>query len=286
MRCFWSGVFCCFLFLTSCYFPGDVPPVVDHYPLTAGNSWHYIRTITLYNFRPPSLADSLPYTGVTFTTDVVMQGEVSLNDGPAFTCQTIEHENGRDIVGYDYYRQVNESLRIIAYTGGSVPIYPQQSLGAQLRFGYGGIFSSSLPELMDRLKGGSQSPQGTGGDSLIYEQGPVTSFIFPINIGREWDYRVPQYSPGWRMHKKVMEVTPVTVANSRFETYKIRWYWDMNNSGFWDTNMVAYDYLSSSGVLQREFIIKNLVIITSSTSNLAGFCDSRESYVAQSMTVH
>jgi hypothetical protein len=277
-------VFVALLLLTSCYFPSDSTLFINHYPLAAGNSWHYIRQISLYNARPSHPGDVLPETTMTFFSDVNVLDNVILKGISCSRCQIVEHEGDQILTSYEFYRSGLDSLRIIAYSGGSVSIYPQQKLQKGIHFTTNGVSVTSLEQLSKIVQGRWQGLQPAGTDSLYYEPGPVTSYIFPVRPVREWDYRLPNYPPGWRIHKKVTDIVPIAVGNSIIQTYKIQWYWDMTNSGKWDSNRVGFDYLSSRGLLKREYLINNLLVSSSSLDTL-GLMDYKEEYDLQTMTV-
>jgi hypothetical protein len=278
---------CVLLFFTSCYFPSETYLVVGHYPLATGNQWHYIRQLSIFNFRPSGADTTSPETTITFTTDVNMLGQVLVNGSEAWKVQTIEHEDGQTFTGYDFYSQIHDSLRLIAYTTPTVPIEPVQKYRYHANFSYQGFSSPSFTELLRHIEGYRQAGMNVSSDSLYYEEGPVTSFVFPVRFMSAWDYRLPDYFPGWLMRKKVIGTSVIQVNNFLYPTYKIQWYWDTNRSGSWNPNLDGYEYLSSSGLLRRELILKNFVMTSpQSPEDTLGLFDYKEDYVVQTMSVH
>lgn len=280
-------VYCIVLIMTSCYFPSDLAPVINHYPLTEGNQWHYIRKLSILNFRPTVPGTASPETTMTFTTDVNMLGQVLLNGIVTWKVQTIENEGGQILIGYDFYRQTRDSLRLMAYTSPTVLIEPAQKYNSPVSFSYQGFTSRSFTDVLRHIEGYRENGMNVSSDSLYYEEGPVTSFVFPVRIMSAWDYRLPIYSPGWRMQKRVIGTSRMIINNSSYQTYKIQWRWDTNHSGIWNPAMDGYEYLSTSGLLRRVFVLKNFALIgPNAPEDTLGLFDYQEDYILQTMSVH
>ncbi len=273
------------LMFASCYPPEEPLYRMRRFPMMAGNQWHYQRQISTYNFRPVLSGYIYPDTTITFSTDVNVLGQVTLGGTAVWKVQTVEQESGQSLAAYEFYQETTDSLKLLAYSGISAEVYPRQKSRSPVSYSYQGITFGSLTALSRYIQGYRQV-SGTAIDTITYEEGPVVPFIFPLELFSAWNYRLPEYPPGWRIFKRVVGPDVLGVDHNLHPVYKIEWFWDTNHSGIWDPNMDGYDYLSTSGLLRRTFFIKNLVVMGPSSGDTLGFFDYKEDYLVQSMSVH
>lgn len=274
------------LAFASCYPPEEPITRVKRYPMAAGNQWHYQRVISVFNFRPVVTGTASPETTFIFSTDVNVVGQVTLNGIETWKVQTVENENGNSLAAYDFYKETPDTLYLVAYSGISAEVYPEQKYREPVTFSYGGFTSRSFTELVRYLQGYRRTVSGTGIDSITYEEGPVIPFAFPLQTFMGWNYRTADFSPGWRIFKRVSGLDFMRVNQIIYPVFKIEWFWDTHHSGVWDPNMDGYDFFSTNGLLRREFILKNFVLLGSnSPTDTLGLFDYREDYIVQSMSV-
>ena len=270
--------------MSSCYFPTDLPRTIDRYPLATGNTWTYTRTFSTFNFRPASPGATFRDTSIVSSVAVQILGRETLQDSPLWKFRSEEHESGRpSFASYLFYRERGDSLILAAYSGGSL-FTPQQRLTdhASSRYTLNGRSYLSFRELLNISP--EYFPVALT-DSIYYEGLPVNVYVFPFSVGLEWQYR--ERGTAWRMNKRVTGTEAVRTVAGIFSTYKIRWFWDMNDDGVWDTNIEAYDYVSTRGLMKRTFIFKDFAVTNaSSPDSVIGYFDAKDEASLNSVDLH
>ena len=270
----------------SCYYPIEPTVLIDHYPVKAGNRWSYTRTFSLHNFRPLHPGVSYQETSYVFQSTVEALGREVLQD-TLHTWKFRTTETGglnlQPVVGYNFYRQTRDALLSVAYKNPDLVAPLQKS---HVQYHYAGQSFETIAELLSSIEGNPHAVFGLSSDSLTYETVPATAFAFPIGVGREWDYRMPLPPLNWRIHKKVVGTTILHLPAGDFSSDKIQWFWDTRNNGTWDPKISGFDYLSSRGLVKREFLLKDIVVSTPVYPDSAGLVDVKDEYSAISVTVH
>lgn len=136
----------------------------------------------------------------------------------------------------------------------------------------GGLFlrASSNPHLLPkpalRLRVGNRIFAGplelhafaTGGGrtaaaDTIFENPPVLVLRYPLVVGTQWIVR--RAGDPWRIEKRVDGIETVRVPAGAFPCYRIRWLHDIDADGQWDEDVRVEDFVSASGMVQREISI-------------------------------
>jgi len=275
-----SIVVCMFLaqclFLSACKeSTGTGPPVVDSYPLAAGNAWEYKRQFYTYNFRP--IVPGATFEPDTFRSVVRVEilGQRILRDSIlTWEFKAVETDSAGTYRGHFFYRTILDSLFLYAYTGGSL-IVPRPQSPQTLTFVFGGKVYASLQELFSSFDKEILTPFHAVVDTM-YEERPPKSFVFPLRTGSGWTYRQRGYP--WRMDRRVIEHTFIQTVIGFQPVYRIRWFWDINDDERWDDNLEGYDYVSNQGVMGRTFELRNLIVTTINYPDGIGYIDVREEF--------
>ncbi len=252
------------------------PVITDHYPLAAGNTWQYQRTLSTINFRPIVAGATMRDTSIYSANGVHIVGRESI-PGYADTWKFLLDENG-SLSSYTFYRTAGDSLQYVAYTNGSL-FSPKQARG--MRFAYGGRLANSIVELVDLLEMVDRPGGGVLADSLYYEPRPVTTLAYPLLNGKEWTYRVTPF----RIKKQVDGRETIVVPAGQFQTATVRWFWDTDADGLWDTTMDGHDYVGTKGLMKRTFLIKDLALMGPNSPEVLGYFDVSDEFELTSMNV-
>lgn len=265
------------LTLASCMVILD-PGTTSHYPVAAGNTWNYQRAMSTINFRPIVAGASMRDTTYYFSNSVRIIGRDSLPGlGDTWKFYSTE-DGGNSVHAYSFYRELNDSLQYLGYTGSSL-FTPKPGRG--MRYAYGGRTFASLVELVDQLEAVDRPGANLLGDSIYIEPSPVTTLAYPLSAGKEWTYReIP-----FRMAKKVLGPATISVPAGRFQVTSIRWFWDVDANGIWDTTMDGYDYVGAKGLMKRSFLLKNLALSDTNSPEPIGYFDVTDDYLLTSMDV-
>lgn len=258
-------------------------PGVESYPLATGNAWEYTRQFYIFNFRPIQPGATIPLDTFQSTVRVEILGQSLIRDSIlTWKFQSSETEDSSTYAGLSFYRSLQDSLFLYAYTGGSlvVPV-PQFPQAVSIRFG--GKMYTSVRELLSSLHTEIIPPVVTVVDTF-YEEHPPKSFVFPLRVGNRWTYRQRGYP--WRMDRSVIGLASIQTPAGLYPAYRIRWYWDINDDGQWDPDIEGYDYVSNQGVLSRIFEIRNVIAVGPNSPDTLGYFDVRDGYTITSMSLN
>ena len=162
---------------------------------------------------------------------------------------------------------------MIAYDTGSMLTLKPSNKG---RIYFKGRYFNSVREITAFLENAIITEKVTS-DSLEYENPPVRSLKYPIEIGSQWIYR-NENNP-WRIDKKVSDMEKVQVQAGIYTCYKILWLFDIDNNGEWDDDIVFFDYICSKGLIKRYISYKDLIWTGENSPEPLGTFDSSEEYL-------
>lgn len=100
-------------------------------------------------------------------------------------------------------------------------------------------------------------------DSLYWEDPPIESLSYPLEINKEWVYR--EQSVFGVMNRKVLAKEPIITPAGNFDCYKVK---TMYLNPEWEDNIEYIDYVFSQGLIQR--VITSHVTLTDSEGNIIG----------------
>ncbi len=236
------------------------------FPMQLGNRWEYKRTLTAATISSDSLI---------IDTTIVSQIELEVTqlmemNPPLYELREILTESGNEYTDYAYYQNLEDGLYYTAYRGAGFVIPKNAKNGA---VSINGRRFQSVREFINTLTKQS-TLQGISSDTLIYENPPLLSIQYPLEVGAQWTYRTA--GNPWRIDKKVVGYAPVTVPAGTFMSFQIQWLIDLNDDGQWDDNIIFYDYISAKGLIKRDITLKNVAFYTEGNPDPVGFYDSRE----------
>jgi len=249
------------------------------FPLAIGNTWQYSRTFYSHNFDPDSLAYFGSDTVFGNQTTEIERLDTLLGSQETYVFHTMwTEDNGSSGDGYFYRNNTSNGLYEYAYesVGGVGPPKVALSEGTYLLFK--GMRFNSISEFLDWVHSRidiTVVTRSIQSDSIRYENPPLRDLAYPLEVGQCWVYRDGE---PWRMEKEVVGIESVTTPAIVANCFKIRWYWDIDNDGVWDTDIVAYDYLAAIGVLKRQYEFIGLTITDYHSSDNLGTCDFTDVY--------
>lgn len=268
----------------------DTPPEPYSYPLHEGNRWHYERNTVMISYADtlnPGNIDSS--RSISAEALVTVMGEVLLRDGfPAYELNGIayfETEDGLDTSqGASYYRQESNGLYLIGYLGGGTIALPKESpdMMPSASYVFRGRKFATLRALSAWLQLDILGGARTASDSIYYEDPPPRVIPYPPDVGTTWTYR-EDHNP-FRMDKVIEGQVELTVPAGTFECFTVRWLWDFNSDGEWDTDIEAIDYVGAGGLIKREINVTG-VKWQDVNSDLHCCRDYRDSYLLLSVSI-
>lgn len=253
------------------------------FPLAVGNTWQYSRMFYAHNFDPDSLAYLGFDTVVGNKTTEIERIDTLLGSQETYVFHTVWTESGSSGDGYSYRNNTSDGLYIYAYQFGGGVGPPKVALREGTYLLFKGMRFSSISELLDWVHSRMDITMNVGrlvvSDSIRYENPPVRDLAYPLEVGQRWVYRdsTADGDP-WKMGKEVVGIENVTTPAITADCFKIRWYWDLDDNGLWDPDIVAYDYLAAIGVLKRQYELIGLVITDYSSPDSLGTLDVTDVY--------
>ncbi len=252
-----------FITQTSCIFDSnDSDDEAFNYPLTIGNSWQYQRT--LYSYIKPDSGFTDEYIDTALyesTMNAEVARKVELNNGiQAYQITGVVKENfGSFVVDY-YYSNKTDGLYLYAHRNSAMHL-PKKTQGKKYTFN--GRHFSSLQELsayVQQYSGVNFGLSKSSSDSLLYEEPPVKTLAYPMEIGTEWTYR--KDNNPWRMDKRVTDLVNLELDCGTFDCYEIRYLYDLNDDGNWDNDIWILDFIGKKGLVKREIHLLNVATTT------------------------
>ena len=248
--------------------PGDEGFV---YPMKIGNSWEYSWQIFWFNFRPDTLDVSLLSDTLSAVSLLEITGtKVFFDTTETYVFyERLTEEGYGPYEGLSYYSNQDDGLYLNAYRGSSF-ITPKSLPGKRIY--YKKRYFRNIEEIMAFI----EKPMTTGSgrsDSLYYENPPLKSIQFPLEVALQWSFR--QAGNPWRIDKKVVGTEKVQVPGGSFDCYKIQWLMDTDDDEEWDEDIEYFDYISSKGVIKRSRVFKDMMLTDEKGNTLVTF-DSKE----------
>jgi len=230
------------------------------FPLAIGNTWSYTRKYYSHNCELDSLPDPYNDTVLGSATTLVQSFDTLLDSIEAYHLQTVWSDNFGGSEYSSYRNNTQDGLCEYAYGrgGGIWPPRVMPSNGISLEFM--GMRFRDFRELRDVLFSNMNVAMAGRLDTIVYEDPPIKLLSYPLQIGQRWIYRDMDAGAAWDMEREVLSLENIQSPAGEFECFKIRWFWDINNDGQWDSNIDGYDYLSPVGVIRRKFLFYDVVI--------------------------
>lgn len=219
------------------------------YPLRLGNLWEYERTFDLFNFRPDTLEVPHFDTSISAIVRIHVLGSKTLpGDKKVLVLQeSINEEGGVDTISESYYQNEDDGLYFYGYRG---PGYVIPKASTRGRIYFAGQYFGHIREVTAFLE--KAISISTASDTVIYEQPPLKSLPYPLEVGESWTYR--EAGQPFKIIKTVVGTDSVAVPWGTEECFKIQWQIHIN------TNVEFYDYVSALGLVRRHIIYRDLII--------------------------
>lgn len=229
------------------------------YPLSVGNAWEYIREWNIYFFSDssgaPQYFDTLTYSSdvsVTITDKVLLHDTLE-----TYEMVGVENDGINTYTQTNYYKNQDDGLYIYAYIAGGPIILPKKQHENKIRFK--GLEFKSFHQLLNYVQ--QLVPAYTIlSDSIYFEEPPVKTLQYPIEIGDQWTYR--ESGSPWRMDRLVSSRKIIELEIGTFNCYEIKFIYDMDEDGEWDDDIWIVDYINEKGLINRIITILCIEEIT------------------------
>lgn len=248
--------------------PSDDDPSGFRYPLAVGNAWEYECEWNTYFYSDSSVIPVYEDT-TTFiynVSAVITARETLRGTIHAFRFVAEMEENGMTFTGEEYLNNREDGLYLYAYRGGALNVVPKRLAAGRVVFK--GRSFDSIAELVRTMEQALPLLRVLG-DSLIFEDPPIKTLSYPLEVGETWIYR--QADNPWRMDKEVIAQDSTTVPAGQFFCYQVRYLYDMDEDGEWDEDIAVYDWIGEVGLVRRQARFSGMVHITASGDTVGYF---------------
>ena len=240
------------LILTACDPPGDESDGFN-YPLAVGNTWEYERESNTYYYSDssatPDYEDTTTVIHAVWTA--VTDKELLKGTVDAYRIEAEVQAENEIYKRVDYLNNQTDGLYHYAYHAGGGPMVAPKRIRAGPIVFKGKSFNS-IQELVRTFERGPLLSR-VWADSLIFEDPPIKTLHYPLEVGATWTYRLS--GQPWRMDKKVIAKDIVAVPAGQFFCFEIQWLYDLDADGQWDEDITIYDEIGSIGLVRRQIII-------------------------------
>ncbi|MBK6878289.1 MAG: hypothetical protein IPG99_18080 [Ignavibacteria bacterium] len=270
------GIFAvmCFVFFISC---SDDNPAKNNpnepsgdfkYPYEINSFWYYSTYNYVTNYRPDSLRniiadDTIVGNGIAeFTRDTVF------NSDTLHLLKNTHSSEGHEHTTLELYKQSDTGLVRYAFYSNGTNFGPFRV--SQLRFKIENDSKEfkSTTELLRWYE--SYAVADFHGDTtFIIDDPPINAIKYPITDGTEWSYL--DYG-ATKIKKLYSGFENISTQAGSFYCARIKRNWYLNFSNVPDSNFYLVDYFSESGMVKRDFRIKN-VLVTTSTGDPLGYIE-------------
>ena len=229
------------------------------YPLAVGSSWDFAQTDIYTRYDTASTYESTDTVHGNSSTVVYSYGYFPGGSTKVYTFYTEWANEYSDGWRSSHYNNHSDGFY---YYGGVPDIWngPPKLNPTNVFYEYKGLRATSLGELTKLVKYGAVKRTNRSLTGSKYEEPPIRELAYPPTTGTRWNYRDTDLGHVWNMEKEIIGVEKLNLPAGSFECFKVRWYWDTNHDGQWDTDIDGYDYVSSVGTVRRQFIMSNIVM--------------------------
>lgn len=249
-----------------------------HYPLGEGNVWVYETKIELSNFRPLTPGLTYKETVYVFSGKVESRGKYIFNNGvETYSLLSSEEIENRRSSSFKFYIKTHEALYLYGYTGGSL-LTPKTNATFKV------IFKEKTFNNFQSLIDYIEQKVNNYSDSIYTENPPPKVYQYPFFVGSKWIFR--DYDKPWLIEKEVVDRKLIQTPAGKFDAYAIRWYYDMDTNGIYDTDIIVTEYLHTVGLVKRVFTTKDIKISNSENPEGFGYIDLTQNIVLKSVKIN
>ncbi len=259
--------------------------VNDNYifPIAVGNRWSYTETFNYYNFEPDSIRFQF-WEPISISGNCEITGTIDFVDSPSVYVFHYDWSDGNYSFGeYDKY-MANRQTGLFYYGNSGSPTWlapPKTGLMGQAVFEFNGRTFPSIRNMIDYFVSDQSVPRQSSAKISVDESHPICELQYPLEIGREWIYRSRALSDSWEMKKVIVRMVDRPTDFGTIKCYEIKWFWDIDGDGKWDTNIEGYDYVSQIGTVARVFKFYGATLQNYS-GEILGTYDFTETYLLTS----
>lgn len=249
------------------------------YPLKIGNKWSYSREYSIFNFRPDTIDIWRPDTTLSTSEIEIVRVDTLYDSIKTYVFhESLIEEGYNPYESESYYNNKVDGMYLYAYYG---PGFVLPKPRAKTKIYFKGRCFNNVREVALFVENAIPIRYSRS-DSIIYEHPPLLSLQYPLKIGSQWVYRMPD-NP-WAIDKKVLAKEDVRVPAGKFKCYKIQWLFDIDGNGAWDSDIEFFDYISTKGLVRRSILFKDLVVTGEESPEPIGMVDMKDE--AQLIEVH
>ncbi len=264
----------CLVFFISC--SNDNPATITtnepsenfKYPYEINSFWYYSTYNYITNYRPDSLRniiadDTIVGNGIAeFTKDTV------INSDTLHLLKNTHSSEGHEHTTLELYKQSDTGLVRYAFYSSGTNFGPFRVSRLRFKIENENKEFLSTAELL-RWYEGYASADFRGDTTFTIDNPPINAIRYPITNGTEWSYL--DYG-ATKIKKLYSGFENITTQAGSFHCARIRRNWYFNFSNEPDSNFYLMDYFSESGMVKRDFRIKN-VLVTTSTGDPLGYIE-------------
>jgi hypothetical protein len=229
------------------------------FPATIGNRWDYLSYFAISDY---DTIEGETYDTLLGASTVTITGLDTLMDtinALDFHTEWTEYNSSGS---NDNYRVVrDDGMYLYAYDEGTWTGPPKVIPKDGIYYECKGMRFGNLADLLRTISnGGSREHKGLAPGPIL-EDPPIRELAYPLAIGQRWIFRDTDLGHVWNMEKEIISIDTVTVPAGTFVCYVVRWFWDMDGDGEWDTDVDGYDYISGAGTVKRILDYPSVYII-------------------------
>ncbi len=251
------------------------------FPMEIGNSWKYSLHTYSYNWEPDSIGNIYGINIFDTGTTEIVSVDTLFDNTIYYTFETewTSRDDTRPLI--EYIGNNDSGMYLYGYSGSYWTGPPKINANANKNghFIFKGQQYKNYEELYSTIVKSAKgiSVAKVTGNTLTHEDRPIKELTYPLLVGKQWVYRDVDLGDEWDMDRKILNIENVIVPAGKFKCFKIKWYWDIDENGEWDTDISGYDYLAPIGYLKREFNFFGINCMNEHGDTIGTF-DSRETY--------
>lgn len=251
---------------------------MDNYPLGEGNVWEYETKIELSNFRPSTPGQTYKETVYVYSGRVESRGIHIFNNGvETYSLLSSEEIENRLRPSFKFYIKTPDALYLYGYSGSSL-IAPKTNASTKLIF-HGKIFHN-FQSLIDFV----EQKVNNYSDSIYTENPPPKVYQYPFFVGSKWIFR--DYDKPFLIEKEIVDRKLIQTPAGNFDAYAIRWYYDMDNNGKYDPDIIVTEYLHAVGLVKKVITVKDLIVTSIENPEGFGYIDFTQNIVLTSVKIN
>ncbi len=263
----------------------DNPPAGLRYPLAVGNTWEYTHKWDTFYYADSTASTYDDTTTMLFNIQVAVTDTASLGGTSGlYRMATTAPDSLNSYEGVQYYGQNEDGLYSYGHEGSALLSMPKSLPTREIQGGiyFKGMHFNSAGELLDLLQQELPTCYTALSDSIILEEPPVKVLRYPLETGVTWTYRT--IGNPWKIDKHVEGEEQITVPAGEFVCYKIKWLYDFDDNGEWDSDIFAEDYIGQEGLVQRQITFLGVIRMNENGEEV-GYSDIKSKFTLETVSL-